>query len=85
MEEEKCFLTLTCALDGDLLISTPPSLVQSAVKELDDHGGELVVEMEDAAVSRVGVDGQLGALDAPVQVLGESRAPSGRCRRWTTL
>jgi hypothetical protein len=63
MEEEKCLLTFTCALDGDLLISLLPSLVWSAVEELDDDGGELVVELEDAAVSGVGVDDQLGALD----------------------
>jgi hypothetical protein len=63
MEEEKCFLTLTCALDGELLISLLPSLVRSAVEELDDDGGELVVELEDAAVSGVGVDDQLGSLD----------------------
>src|SRR5918994_576516 len=76
MEEEKCFLTFTCALDGDLLISLLPSLVQSrwsAAEELDDGGSELVVELEDAAVPGVGVDAQLRALDAPVQVLGESR------------
>src|SRR6266511_5708579 len=76
MEEEKCFLTFTCALDGDLLISLLPSLVRSrwsAAEELDGDGGELVVELEDAAVHGVGVDDQLGALDAPVQVLGESR------------
>src|SRR6266498_3922491 len=76
MEEEKCFLIFTCALDGDLLISLLPSLVQarwSAAEELDGDGGELVVELEDAAVSGVGVDDQLGALDAPVQVLGEIR------------
>src|SRR5213593_3533496 len=76
MEEEKCFLIFTSALDGDLLISLLPSLVQSrwsAAEELDGDGGELVVELEDAAVSGVGVDDQLGALDAPVQVLGENR------------
>src|SRR5215207_8962106 len=76
MEEEKCFLTFTCALDGDLLISLLPSLVQSrwsAAEELDDGGSELVVELEDAAVPGVGVDAQLRALYAPVQVRGESR------------
>src|SRR6266487_6272025 len=76
MEEEKCFLTFTCASDGDLLISLLPSLVQSrwsAAEELDGDGGELVVELEDIAVPGVGVDDQLGALDAPVQVLGEGR------------
>src|SRR6266536_1576813 len=76
MEEEKCFLTFTCASDGDLLISLLPSLVQSrwsAAEELDGDGGELVVELEDAAVPGVGVDDQLGTLDAPVQVLGERR------------
>jgi hypothetical protein len=42
----------TWALDGDLLISLLPSLVQSrwsAVEELDGDGGELVVELEDAS------------------------------------
>src|SRR5947208_16740059 len=76
MEEEKCFLTFTFASDGDLLISLLPSLVQSrwsAAEELDGDGGERVVELEDAAVPGVGVDRQLGALDAPMQVLGESR------------
>src|SRR5215211_4837311 len=76
MEEEKCFLTFTRALDGDVLMSLLPSLVQSrwsAAEELDGGGGERVVELEDAAVAGVGVDDQLGALDAPVQVLGESR------------
>src|SRR5512132_2513117 len=76
MEEEKCFLTFTCDLDGDLFISLLPSLVQgrwSAAEELDGDGGELVVELEDAAVPGVGVDDQLGTLDAPVQVLGERR------------
>src|SRR5918995_4153159 len=76
MEEEKCFLTFTCALDGGLLISLLPSLVRSrwsAAEELDGDGGELVVELEDAAVPGVRVDDELGALDAPVQVLGESR------------
>src|SRR5947207_10250789 len=74
MEEEKCFLTYTCAWDGDLLIHT--SLVQSrwsTAEELDGDGGELVVELEDAAVPGVGVDDQLGTLDAPVQVLRENR------------
>src|SRR5215211_8694394 len=76
MEEEKCFLTFTRALDGDLLISLLPPLVQSrwsAAEELDGDGGELVVELEDAAVTGVGVDDQLGPLDAPMQVLGEDR------------
>src|SRR5881227_3096372 len=76
MEEEKCFLTFTCALDGDLLISLLPSLVQSrwsAAEELDGDGGELVVELEDAAVPGVGVDDQLGSLNPPVQVFGENR------------
>src|SRR5438034_2820366 len=76
MEEEKCFVTFACALDGDWLISLLPSLVESrwsAAEELDGDGGELVVELEDAAVAGVGVDDQLGSLDAPVQVLGESR------------
>src|SRR6266545_8358590 len=45
----------------------------SAVEELDGGGGELVVELEDAAVAGVGVDDQLGSLDATVQVLGEDR------------
>src|SRR6266496_1634045 len=52
------------------------SLVQSrwsAAEELDGDRGELVVELEDAAVPGVGVDDQLGALDATVQVLGERR------------
>src|SRR5436309_14090480 len=76
MEEEKCFLTFTCASDGDLLISLLPSLVQSRwspAEELDGDGGELVVELEDATVPGVGVDDQLGALDATVQVFGERR------------
>jgi hypothetical protein len=66
MEEEKCFLTFTRALDGDLLIFTPAFLVQSrwsAAEELDGDGGELVVELENAAVPGVGVDDQLGAFD----------------------
>src|SRR5207247_9893732 len=60
--------TVTC--------SSHASLVQSRwspAEELDGDGGELVVELEDAAMPGVGVDDQLGALDAPVQVLGESR------------
>src|SRR5512132_681043 len=73
MEEERCFLTLTCAF-GDVLISLPPSVVQSrwaSAALLDGDRGELVVELEDAPVPGIGVDDQLGAFDAPVQVLGE--------------
>src|SRR5215217_217162 len=76
MDEARCFLTFTCALAGDLLISLPPSLVRSRwseAEEPDGDRGELVVELEDAAVPGVGVDDQLGALDATAQVLGESR------------
>ena len=74
MEEEKCFLTFTCAVDGDLLISN----LLGAVAVVKSRGTrprrrELVVELEDAAVPGVGVDDQLGALDAPVQVLGAFR------------
>src|SRR6266498_62534 len=61
---------------GCEFISLLPSLVQSrwsAAEELDGDGAELVVELEDAAVPGVRVDDQLGALDAPVQVLGEGR------------
>src|SRR5437899_1114143 len=53
MDEEKCLLTFTFALDGDLLIS------------------HLLGAVEAVTCSRV--DDQLGALDAPVQVLGEGR------------
>ena len=56
MEEEKCFLTFTCALDGDLLISLLPSLVQSrwsAAEELDGDGGESVVGVHLATVRRL--------------------------------
>ena len=56
---------------------------RSAGEELDGDGGELFVELEDAAVAGVGVDDQFGAADAPVQVA--RRGPSGPCgrgRRW---
>src|SRR5215207_1142170 len=46
---------------------------RSAAEELDGDGGELVVELEDAAVAGVGVDDQFGARDAAVQVVGEHR------------
>src|SRR5690242_1420368 len=38
----------------------------SSGEELDRDGGELLVVLEDAAVTGVGVDDQLAALDAPV-------------------
>src|SRR5439155_25686648 len=60
--------TVTCSFHSRLRL-----IAVVTVEELDGDRGELVVELEDAAVSGVGVDGQLGALDAPVQVLGESR------------
>src|SRR5207247_6898772 len=61
---------------GTVTCSSHTSLVQSRwspAEELDGDGDELVVELEDAAVPGVGVDDQLGALDAPVQVFRESR------------
>jgi hypothetical protein len=41
----------------------------SAGEELDRDGGKLVVELEDAAVAGVGIDDQLGTLDALVEVI----------------
>jgi hypothetical protein len=46
-----------------------PSQVLSASEELDGDGGERVVVLEDAAVAGVGVDDELGAGNAAVQVL----------------
>ena len=44
---------------------------RSAGEEFDGDGGELIVELEDAAVAGVGVDDQFGSGDAVVQVVGE--------------
>src|SRR6266480_5728340 len=76
MEEEKCFLTFTCAFDGDLLISLLPSLVHSRsseAEELDGDRGRTCRGTGRCRRARSRVDDQLGALDATVQVLGESR------------
>src|ERR687898_1183718 len=43
----------------------------SAVEELERDGDELVVELEDAAVTGVGVDDQLGVLDPAMEIVGE--------------
>src|ERR687898_3421290 len=43
----------------------------SAVEELERDGDELVVELEDAAVTGVGEDDQLGVLDPAMEIVGE--------------
>src|SRR5580765_4564765 len=42
-------------------------------QKLDCDGGELLVELEDAAVAGVGIDDQFGAPDSAVQVFGKNR------------
>src|SRR5438094_10564612 len=77
MEELKCFSLVKGADSLLAAFMIRPASRSVGEGSVDEEGGgdgsELVVELEDAAVSGVGVDDQLGTLDPAVQVLGKDR------------
>ena len=65
---------LKCFVDGGAGRSLDMSVLSfvggaSEGKEASGDRGELLVELEDAAMARVGVDDQLGVRDPRVQIL----------------